>query len=113
MLQRALKKQLAPEAQADLQAQTHHRILRQHLADLDQALADGQLSPVQHAAARDDVMRQVLSDTAMGQGSGGVASLARVAHAPVRVAWIVLSLTVLSGLTYLHWALPTPGGQCL
>lgn len=102
VLQRALKKQLAPEAQADLQAQTHHRILRQHLADLDQALADGQLSPVQHAAARDDVMRQVLSDTAMGQGSGGVASLARVAHAPVRVAWIVLSLTVLSGLTYLQ-----------
>ena len=80
-------------------------------AELDQALAVGQLSPVQHAAARDELMRQVLSDAAMGQGRSA-AEQAPV-QAPAHVVWIVLSLALLSGLTYLQlgasqtwWPLP-------
>lgn len=97
VLQRAMKKQQVSGAQADLQAQTHRQIQRQHLADLDQALRDGQLTAPQHAAARDELMRQVLSDSAVSQGvaSGSL-------PAPVRVAWIALGLALLSGLTYLQ-----------
>ncbi len=111
VLQRAAAKQPVTGAQTDLQAQTHRRIQRQHLADLDQALAEGQLLPVQHAAARDEVMRQVLGDAALAHSRSPV--MAGPVHAPVRVAWIVLSLALLSGLTYLQlgasqtwWAVP-------
>ena len=116
VLQRAAKNQPVPAAQTDLQTQTQRHIQRQHLAELDQALAVGQLSPEQHAAARDELMRQVLSDAAMGHGRsvvvpGSVQALTQAPlqaplqvplQAPVRVVWIALSLALLSGLTYLQ-----------
>ena len=48
----------------DVQAEAQRRIQQQHLADLAQAHQDGRLSDSQYAAARDELMRQVLADQA-------------------------------------------------
>ena len=88
----------------DLQAQAHRRIQQQHLADLDSALTEGRLNVSQHAAARDELMRQVLVDqanegAAVQRGGDGVTG-------PVRWGWIVLLLGALSGLSYLQLGAP-------
>ncbi|MEY4662474.1 MAG: hypothetical protein RLZZ239_947 [Pseudomonadota bacterium] len=49
-------------AELDVQAQAQRRIQQEHLADLTRAWHEGRLSESQYAAARDDVMRQVLSE---------------------------------------------------
>ena len=102
VLRWGLARQMAGLAQADagedVQTQAHRRIQQQHLADLDAALAEGRLNANQHVMARDDLMRQVLADQVQAgmtvqRGSDG-------ATGPLRWAWIVLLLGVLSGLTY-------------
>ncbi|PUE33924.1 c-type cytochrome biogenesis protein CcmI [Limnohabitans sp. Jir72] len=104
VLRRGLARQAANLAQVvtgeDVQAQAHRRIQQQHLADLDRALTEGRLNANQHAAARDELMRQVLLDqaqagTALQRGGDGVTG-------PVRWGWIVLLLGALSGLSYLQ-----------
>ena len=111
VLQRAMKQPVWTPATTDRQAQTHRDIQRQHLAELDLALAEGQLSPLQHAAASDELMRQVLGDAAVAKGPQPGTPL--LVHAPVPVAWMALGLALLSGLTYLQlgashtwWPLP-------
>lgn len=86
------------------QAQANQRIQQQHLADLDMALNAGQLSTIQHASARDELMRLVLADQPI-QGAD-VQRVGDGARAPVRWAWIVLLLSVFSGLSY--WQLGAP-----
>jgi cytochrome c-type biogenesis protein CcmH len=86
------------------QAQANKRIQQQHLADLDMALNAGRLSTMQHASARDELMRQVLADQ-LTQGSS-VQRVGGGVRAPVRWAWIVLLLSVLSGLSYWHLGAP-------
>lgn len=86
------------DAGEDVQSQARRRIQQQHMIDLDAALAEGRLNASQHAAARDDLMRQVLVDqvpvgTAVQLGDQG-------ATVQLRWGWIVLLLGALSGLTY-------------
>ena len=80
---------------ADLQTQAQQRIVQQHLVELDQALAEGRLNAAQHAAARDDWLRQVLDDAASAAAMPAVS-------APSRALWAVLMalLVVLTGLSY-------------
>jgi cytochrome c-type biogenesis protein CcmH len=83
----------------DVQFQSHRRIQQQHLKDLDSALTEGRLNTAQHAAARDEALRHLLVDAALAQTSGN-----RVA--PVRWAWVVMALAVLSALSYLQLGAP-------
>ena len=108
VLRRGLARQAANLAQVvtgeDVQAQAHRRIQQQHLADLDSALTEGRLNANQHAAARDELMRQVLVDQA---NEGAVVRRAvEGATGPVRWVWIVFLLGALSGLSYLQLGAP-------
>lgn len=106
VLHRGLKRQAGTSADAeasmgnDFQAAAHRRIQQQHLIDLDHALADGRLNAVQHAAARDEVLRHVLADAALAQGASPVVTT------PGRWLWIVAALVLLSGLSYLQLGAP-------
>ena len=79
---------------ADLQSQAHQRIVQQHLAELDQSLADGRLTVEQHATATDDWLRQVLDDAAPAAAQAPIA-------APSRMLWagLIALLLVLTGLS--------------
>jgi len=105
VLHRGLKKQAGTSADAetsmgsDVQAAAHRRI-QQHLIDLDHALAEGRLNTAQHAAARDEVLRHVLVDSALTQGASPVVTT------PGRWLWIVAALVLLSGLSYLQLGAP-------
>ena len=105
VMQRVLKSQdrtragAAGVTQEDVQSQAHRRIQQQHLSDLDNALAEGRLTAAQHAAARDEALRHLLADATLVQGSGHAA-------APVRWFWVVLTLALLSGLSYLQLGAP-------
>ncbi|MFN9728510.1 c-type cytochrome biogenesis protein CcmI [Acidovorax sp.] len=92
------------DAGKDVQARAHRRIQQQHLADLDSALAEGRLNASQHAAARDELMRQVLADQA--KGGAAVSPGGDRATGPVRWDWLVLLLGALSGVTYLQLGAP-------
>lgn len=112
VLQRGLKSQNralsggAWTMEEDVQSLTLRHIQQQHLKDLDSALTEGRLNTAQHAAARDEALRHLLADVALAPTSGhGVA--------PVRWAWVVMALAVLSALSYLQlgaqqtwWPLP-------
>ncbi len=106
VLHRGLKKQAGTSADAetsmgsDVQAAAHRRIQQQHLIDLDHALAEGRLNMAQHAAARDEVLRHVLADSALTQGASPVVTT------PGRWLWIVAALVLLSGLSYLQLGAP-------
>ncbi|MFY9182765.1 MAG: c-type cytochrome biogenesis protein CcmI [Limnohabitans sp.] len=106
VLHRGLKKQAGTSADAetsmgsDVQAAAHRRIQQQHLIDLDHALAEGRLNTAQHAAARDEVLRHVLADSALTQGASPVVTT------PGRWLWIVAALVLLSGLSYLQLGAP-------
>ena len=80
---------------ADLQTQAQQRIVQQHLAELDQALAEGRMNAAQHAAARDEWLRQVLDDAASAAAMPAVS-------APSRALWagLMALLVVLTGLSY-------------
>jgi len=80
---------------ADLQSQAHQRIVQQHLAELDQSLADGRLTVAQHAAARDDWLRQILDDAAPAAVQAPIA-----APSPMLWAGLIALLVVLTGLSY-------------
>ena len=105
VLQRGLKSQTHASAGAalstpeDVQSQAHRRIQQQHLKDLDSALAEGRLNTAQHAAARDEALRHLLADATPMQASGHPV-------APVRWAWVVLALAVLSAVSYLQLGAP-------
>ena len=94
VLQRGLAAQARANLHAgqDVQSQAHRRIQKQHLADLDRALAEGRLNADQHAMARDEALRQLLADEAN--------PAARPVGASVRWGWLVAALLVLSGLGY-------------
>lgn len=106
VLQRGLKKQAGTSALAeasmgsDVQAAAHRRIQQQHLTDLNQALTAGRLNAIQHAAARDEVLRHVLADAALVRGASSVLTT------PGRWLWIVAALVLLSGLSYLQLGAP-------
>lgn len=106
VLQRGLKKHIGTSAVAeasmgsDVQAAAHRRIQQQHLIDLDQALTAGRLNAIQHAAARDEVLRHVLADAALARGASSVLTT------PGRWLWIVAALVLLSGLSYLQLGAP-------
>ena len=91
-------------AELDVQAQAQRRIQQEHLADLTRAWHEGRLSESQYAAARDDVMRQVLSEQPHERSTALPTSLG-VAW---RVRWVglVVGLCVLSGLSYLQLGAP-------
>lgn len=80
---------------ADLQTQAQQRIVQQHLAELDQALAEDRMNAAQHAAARDEWLRQVLDDAASAAATPAVS-------APSRALWagLMALLVVLTGLSY-------------
>jgi cytochrome c-type biogenesis protein CcmH len=84
---------------AEQQAQTNRRIHQEHLADLDRALADGRLSPLQHQSARDELLRHLLDDTAQADAIPAAAM-------PSRWLGMVAALVVLSGLSYLQLGSP-------
>lgn len=81
------------------QAQTNRRIHREHLADLDHALANGRLTPLQHQVARDELLRHLLDDAARADAMPAPA-------APGPWLWVVAFLVVLSGLSYLQLGSP-------
>ena len=94
----------------DVQAEAQRHIQQQHLADLAQAHQDGRLSDSQYAAARDELMRQVLADQADAafaqQHSDG-------ATRSVRWGWLVALLCALTAVSYVQlgassawWPLP-------
>ena len=100
------------QTEGDLQARTLRQIQQQHLADLDQALAEGRLQAPQHAAARDELMRHVLDDAAAAVPK--TAASGRFV-APQAMPWsvLVVALVVLSAVSYLQlgasqswWPLP-------
>ncbi len=105
VLQRGLTSQTHAAAaaawstQEDVQSQAHRRIQQQHLKDLDSALAEGRLNTAQHAVARDEALRHLLADATPMQASGHPV-------APVRWAWVVLALAVLSAVSYLQLGAP-------
>lgn len=88
----------------DVQAQAQRRIQQEHLADLTRAWHEGRLSESQYAAARDDVMRQVLSEQPHERSKALPTSLGVAG----RVRWVglVVGLCVLSGLSYLQLGAP-------
>lgn len=102
VLRRAMQPQVWTPQATDGQAQVHRDIQRQHLADLDRALAAGQLSREQHAAACDELMRQVLSEADWVKRPQPGQQVVVPAPARVPVAWMALGLALLSGLTYLQ-----------
>ena len=93
-----------PTAEVDVQAQAQRRIQQEHLADLTRALQEGRLSESQYAAARDDVMRQVLNEQPRERSTALPTSLGVAG----RVRWVglVVGLCVLSGLSYLQLGAP-------
>ena len=93
VLQRGLASQANLDAGADVQSQAHRHIQKQHLADLDRALAEGRLDAAQHALARDEALRHLLAEVAATPTPGH-------ALAPVRWIWGIAALLVLSGLSY-------------
>ena len=95
VLRRGLNKQPSGSASVapDVQSQANRHIHQQHLAELDQALADGRLDALQHAGARDELLRHLLDDAARAAGQPA-------AQGPGRWLWVVAALVVLSGLTY-------------
>ncbi len=94
----------------DVQAEAQRLIQQQHLADLAQAQKDGRLSDSQYAAARDELMRQVLADQAdaafaQRHSDGATRS--------VRWGWLVALLCALTAVSYVQlgassawWPLP-------
>ena len=108
VLQRGLRRQASALAHSsmagDVQAQTQRQIQQQHLADLDSALAEGRLDVNQHAAARDELLRQVLVDPSPDRPV--LPADAEGGTRPVRWGWMVLLLAALSGLSYLQLGAP-------
>lgn len=92
--------------QGDLQSRANQRIFQQHLADLDQALAEGRLTAAQHTAARDELLRQVLNDASLiapGRSKDAApAPDAPLAAAPTPAFWagLVVLLLLLTGMSY-------------
>ena len=99
VVQRGLK-QKVPAVNSDVQSQVNRQIQQQHLADLDRALGEGRLDAGQHQSARDELLRHVLDDDAQAAVSRSNASL------PVAWRWMVVSLVLLSGLSYVQLGAP-------
>ena len=99
VVQRGLK-QKVPAVNSDVQSQVNRQIHQQHLADLDRALSEGRLDAGQHQSARDELLRHVLDDDAQAAVSRSNASL------PVAWRWMVVSLVLLSGLSYVQLGAP-------
>ena len=99
VVQRGLK-QKVPAMNGDVQSQVNRQIHQQHLADLDRALSEGRLDAGQHQSARDELLRHVLDDDAQAAVSRSNASL------PVAWRWMVVSLVLLSGLSYVQLGAP-------
>ncbi len=99
VVQRGLK-QKVPAVNSDVQSQVNRQIQQQHLADLDRALSEGRLDAGQHQSARDELLRHVLDDDAQAAVSRSNASL------PVAWRWMVVSLVLLSGLSYVQLGAP-------
>ncbi len=97
VLQRGVKQQPSgSEAVAsDVQSQANRHIHQQHLAELDQARAEGRLDDLQHAVVRDELLRQLLDDAARSESLPA-------AQRPGRWLWMVAALVLLSALTYLQ-----------
>jgi cytochrome c-type biogenesis protein CcmH len=108
VLRRGLSRQASALVQSsmagDVQTQTQRQIQQQHLADLDSALVEGRLDVSQHAAARDELLRQVLVDPSPERPV--LPADAEVGARPVRWGWMVLLLAALSGLSYLQLGAP-------
>ena len=98
LLRHALRSTAQASGPLDLQAQTNRQIQRQHLADLAQALAEGRLTTAQHAQARDAVLRQVLSDSALPHAP--VTTAQGQTPQTVPVGWIALFLALSTGVSY-------------
>lgn len=75
------------------QSRANRQIHQQHLAEVDQALAEDRLTPAQHQTARDELLRHLLTDAAQADDRGG-------AVVSVSWLWLVVTLVVLSGLSY-------------
>jgi len=99
VLHRGIKKQVQA-VQGDVQAQSNRDIQRQHLAELDRSLAEGRLTSEQHAMARDELLLLVQGDVARATPS------AVGPNVQVRLSGLVLTLAVLSGLTYIKLGAP-------
>jgi len=81
------------------QSRANRQIHQQHLAEVDQALAEDRLTPAQHQTARDELLRHLLTDAAQADDrSGAVVSVSWL--------WLVVALVLLSGLSY--WQLGAP-----
>ena len=75
------------------QSRANRQIHQQHLAELDQALAEDRLTPAQHQTARDELLRHLLTDAAQADDrSGAVVSVSWL--------WLVVALVLLSALSY-------------
>ena len=81
------------------QSRANRQIHQQHLADVDRALAEDRLTPAQHQTARDELLRHLLADAAQADDRGG-------AVVSVSWLWLVVTLVLLSGLSY--WQLGAP-----
>lgn len=94
------------QSEGDLQARTLRQIQQQHLADLDQSLAEGRLLAPQHAAARDELMRHVLADAAAAPPQA--AAVRGLFAAPKPVSWSVwvVALVLMSAVSYLQLGAP-------
>jgi cytochrome c-type biogenesis protein CcmH len=98
VLQRGLRQQVRVVG-LELQSQTHRRIVQDHLAELDRARAEGRLTALQHQAARDEVLRQLLDDAARADENPAIV-------VPGRWLWLVAALVLLSGLSYVTLGAP-------
>lgn len=98
VVQRALKKQRHVVG-AEQQSQTNRRIHQEHMNDLDRALGEGRLTPQQHQAARDELLRHLLDDAVQSHGTPAAA-------VPDRWLWMVAAMVLLSGLSYLQLGSP-------
>ena len=81
------------------QSRTNRNIHQQHLADLDRSLAEGRLTALQHQAAREELLRNLLDDASRADEHPA-------ASVPARWLWMVGALVLLSGLSY--WQLGAP-----
>jgi len=103
VLHRGIKKQVQA-VQGDVQAQSNREIQRQNLAELDRSLAEGRLTVEQHAMARDELLLLVQGD--VGRSTNAAVGPKVQLQAQVRMGWLVLTLAVLSALTYLKLGAP-------
>lgn len=94
------------QSEGDLQARTLRQIQQQHLADLDQSLAEGRLLAPQHAAARDELMRHVLADAAAAPPQEAAVRSLFAAPKPVSWSVLVVALVLMSAVSYLQLGAP-------